>query len=98
MWLHHQLGETSDDIENLYTSHKDFLTSPGLLEVSVEMYIDPKRGSLKRDAWKKDFPGSARRLVTKVARQVEMNFDMHSMTKDQVYDLLPAEFDAWRSS
>lgn len=110
-WLHQQLGEnaarlflsrpmyqTSDDIEDLYTSHRDFLTSPALLEVSVEMYIDPKRGSLKRNAWKKDFPGSARRLVTKVMKQLEMNFDMHSMTKDQVYDLLPAEFDAWRSS
>lgn len=110
-WLQRQLGENasrlflsrpmyehSDAIEQLYTSDKDFLTTPALLEVSVEMYLDPDVGSLKRNALGKETPGSARRLATKVAKQLQMNFDMHSMSKEQVYRLLPPEFDAWRGS
>ncbi|MBM1817964.1 hypothetical protein [Pseudosulfitobacter pseudonitzschiae] len=109
-WLHRQLGETaarlflsrpmyehSDAIEQLYTSDKDFLTTPALLEVSVEMYLDAESGTMKKKALGKETPGSARRLATKVAKQLQMNFDMHSMTKEQVYTLLPAEFDAWRN-
>ncbi|WP_299894325.1 hypothetical protein [uncultured Ruegeria sp.] len=108
-WLHRQLGVTaarlflsrpmyehSDAIEQLYTSDKDFLTTPALLEVSVEMYLDAENGVMKKKALGKETPGSARRLATKVAKQLQMNFDMHSMTKEQVYCLLPAEFDAWR--
>ncbi|MBM1311016.1 hypothetical protein JQT66_12295 [Sulfitobacter mediterraneus] len=110
-WLHRQLGENaallflsrpmfehSDAIEQLYTSDKDFLTTPALLEVSLEMYLDAETGVMKRNALGKDTPGSARRLATKVAKQLQMNFDMHSMTKEQVYSLLPAEFDAWRAT
>lgn len=108
-WLHRQLGETaarlflsrpmyehSDAIEQLYTSDKDFLTTPALLEVSVEMYLDAESGAMKKKALGKETPGSARRLATKVAKQLQMNFDMHSMTKEQVYSLLPSEFDSWR--
>lgn len=108
-WLHRQLGETaarlflsrpmyehSDAIEQLYTSDKDFLTTPALLEVSVEMYLDAESGVMKKKALGKETPGSARRLATKVAKQLQMNFDMHSMTKEQVYSLLPAEFDDWK--
>jgi hypothetical protein len=109
-WLHRQLGENaarlflsrpmfehSDAVEQLYTSDKDFLTTPALLEVSVEMYLDAESGAMKRNALGKETPGSARRLATKVAKQLQMNFDIHSMTKEQVYSLLPSEFDAWRS-
>jgi hypothetical protein len=88
--------EHSDAIEQLYTSDKDFLTTPALLEVSVEMYLDAESGAMKKKALGKETPGSARRLATKVAKQLQMNFDMHSMSKEQVYSLLPAEFDAWR--
>ncbi|MEL7098928.1 MAG: hypothetical protein AAGM84_08880 [Pseudomonadota bacterium] len=108
-WLHRQLGETaarlflsrpmyehSDAIEQLYTSDKDFLTTPALLEVAVEMYLDEESGVMKKKALGKETPGSARRLATKVAKQLQLNFDMHSMTKEQVYSLLPAEFDDWR--
>lgn len=109
-WLHRQLGENaarlflsrpmyehSDAIEQLYTSDKDFLTTPALLEVSLEMYLDADRGVMKKNALGKDTPGSARRLATRVAKQLQMNFDMHSMTKAQVYELLPEEFDIWQS-
>ncbi|MES0871285.1 hypothetical protein [Pseudovibrio sp. SCP19] len=108
-WLHRQLGDTtaffflsrpmyqhSDVVEQLYTQDKDFVTTPALMEVAVEMYLDAESGAMKRKAIGRETPGSAWRLANRVAKQLQMNFDMHSMTKEQVYNLLPTEFDAWR--
>ncbi|SHN51065.1 hypothetical protein [Erythrobacter sanguineus] len=88
----------SDAIEQLYTQDRDFLSSKGLMKAAVEMYIDPKTGEMKRNALGKATPGSARRLATKIAKQLQMNYDLQSMGKDEIYALLPSEFDGWRSS
>lgn len=88
----------SDAMEQLYTQDRDFLASRGLMKVAVEMYIDPSTGTMKRNALGKATPGSARRLATQIAKQLQMNYDLQSMGKDEIYALLPAEFDAWRAT
>ncbi|KCZ83523.1 hypothetical protein HAD_13004 [Hyphomonas adhaerens MHS-3] len=110
-WLHRSFGEEvakfflsrppyahSDAIEQLYTQDRDFLASRGLMKAAVEMYIDPKTGTMKRNALGKATPGSARRLATKIAKQLQMNYDLYSMSKADIYALLPSEFDSWRPS
>ena len=86
----------SDAIEQLYTQDRDFLASKGLMKAAVEMYIDPETGEMKRNALGKATPGSARRLATKIAKQLQMNYDLQSMGKDEIYALLPPEFNDWR--
>lgn len=86
----------SDAMEQLYTQDRDFLASKGLMKAAVEMYIDPVTGMMKQNALGKTTPGSARRLATKVAKQLQMNYDLQSMGKEEIYALLPAEFDVWR--
>lgn len=88
----------SDAMEQLYTQDRDFLASKGLMKAAVEMYIDPETGTMKRNALGKATPGSARRLATKIAKQLQMNYDLQSMGKDEIYALLPSEFDDWRPS
>lgn len=108
-WLHRTMGkdvakfflsrplyEHSDAIEQLYTQDRDFLTSAGLMQAALEMYMDPKTGRMKSKALGEATGGSARRLATKIAKQLQMNFDLQSMTKDEIYPLLPAEFDSWK--
>lgn len=108
-WPHRQLSDNaarfflsrpmyqhSDVVEQLYTQDKDFATTPALVEVALEMYLDNESGVMKKNAIGRETAGSAWRLANRVAKQLQMNFDMHSMTKEQVYSLLPAEFDAWR--
>lgn len=108
-WLHRTMGvsvaqfflsrplyEHSDAVEQLYTQDRDFLTSPGLIEVALELYMDPKTGSMKAKALGETTGGSARRLATKIAKQLQMNYDLQSMTKDEIYPLLPPEFDPWK--
>ena len=110
-WLHRAFGKEvaqfflsrpvhahSDAIEQLYTQDRDFLASRGLMKAAVEMYIDPKTESMRRNALGELTPGSARRLATKIAKQLQMNYDLYSMDKDEVYALLPSEFDSWRPS
>lgn len=110
-WLRRAIGEEvakfflsrpphahSDAMEQLYTQDRDFLASKGLMKAAVEMYIDPTTGMMKRNALGKATPGSARRLATKIAKQLQMNYDLQSMGKDAIYALLPPEFDDWRSS
>ena len=108
-WLHRTMGqnvarfflsrplyEHSDAIEQLYTQDRDFLASKGLMDAALEMYMDPKTGTMKAKALGEATGGSARRLATKIAKQLQMNYDLQSMDKDEIYPLLPPEFDAWR--
>jgi hypothetical protein len=108
-WLQRSFGEEvakfflsrpvhahSDAMEQLYTQDRDFLASQGLMKAAVEMYIDVKTGTMKRNALGKSTPGSARRLATKIAKELQMNYDLQSMNKNEVYALLPPEFDSWR--
>lgn len=96
-FLSRPLYEHSDTIEQLYTQDRDFLASKGLMDVALEMYMDPKTGVMKPKALGEATGGSARRLATKIAKQLQMNYDLQSMGKDEIYPLLPPEFDAWRA-
>lgn len=109
-WLHRTMGEKvarfflsrplhnhSDAIEQLYTQDRDFLASKGLMDAALEMYMDPTTGAMKVNALGEATGGSARRLATKIAKQLQMNYDLQSMAKEEIYPLLPPEFDAWRT-
>jgi hypothetical protein len=110
-WLHRTMGqnvarfflsrplyEHSDAIEQLYTQDRDFLASKGLMDAALEMYMNPKTGTMKAKALGEATGGSARRLATKIAKQLQMNYDLQSMAKEEIYPLLPPEFDAWRTN
>ena len=56
------------------------------------MCLDPDSGAMRHNAIGKETPGSAKRIATKVTKQLLMILDLHSMTKEQMYGLLPAEF------
>lgn len=109
-WLHGRMGEDvarfflsqpvyvhSDTVEQMYTQDRDFLASKGLVQAAVEMYLDPVSGRMKRNALGQNTAGSARRLATKIAKQLQMTYDLHSLTKDEVFELLPYEFAGWRA-
>ena len=61
------------------------------------MYLDPESGAMKLNAIGKEASESARRLATKITKRLQLNFDIHSMIKEQAHDLLPTEFEVWRN-
>ena len=104
MALAHHLGIESvlrapaDELERDFKRWEFFdKTARVAGHADVEMYIDPKSGAMKRNAIGKETPESARRPAIKNTKRLQMNFDMHSMTKEQAHGLLPTEFDVWRN-
>ena len=60
-----------------------------------ELYWDPSRGRTKRGSGGKD-PGSPRRLMDYL-HQLELNYDLRSISTDRLLSFLPEEFDKYRS-
>jgi hypothetical protein len=73
-----------------------FITNKGIIEAANSLYFDDNRAIPKRGA-----AVTSRKLGTlfrfiDVVQQLDLNFDLHSMTGKQVLDLLPPEFTEWK--
>ena len=76
-------------------SRQDLIANRGVVEATLELYLDRKRRAPKhgcQDA--KGPPGSVRRLV-RVLQQLDVNYDVYGMSGKDIVSVLPEEFDAW---
>jgi len=109
VWLHRQLGDASaklflstelykmgEAIEKIYTREKDVTTIPSLMNACLLMYYDEDKKRLRAKATGNG-PGSAIRLASVVAKQLSVNFDLFTMTAEQLIELLPPEFNRWKT-
>jgi len=71
------------------------LRNSGVVEALDRLYFNAKTGRPKRGATTESRPGSVRRFIA-LMRQLEVNFDLYALGANEILDLLPAEFDAWR--
>ncbi len=84
--FHHQLA-----------ARQGLITNRGVMEAVHNLYYEaaahkPKHGSqVKRLA-----PGSFFRFIS-IIQQLDLNYDLYSMTGDEVIDLLPPEFNRWKT-
>jgi len=74
---------------------RDLITNRGLIEAIDLLYWDAKRGAPKRGATTDSRPGNLRRLIA-VVQQLDFNYDLYGMRAEEILQLLPAEFDAWK--
>jgi hypothetical protein len=74
---------------------RDLITNRGLIEAIDLLYWDVKRKRPKRGATTPSRPGNLRRLIA-VIQQLDFNYDLYGMCAEEILQLLPAEFDAWR--
>ena len=77
------------------TSRQDLIANRGVIEATIELYMDrkrrgPKPGSQQAQA----APGSIRRFV-RVLQQLDVNYDVYGMSGKDIVSLLPGEFDIW---
>ncbi len=87
-----QMGEAYREL----SCRQNLLSNRGVIEAANNLYYDEKRGQLKRgSAVKRPKAGSLRRFID-VVQQLDLTYDLHSMTGEQVLNLLPKEFDEWR--
>jgi len=77
-------------------SRQAFISNPAIIEAANLLYLDeraqgPKRGA--QDA--KQGPGTLGRFID-VVQQLDLNYDLYSMSAEAIVSLLPSEFDEWR--
>lgn len=86
----------SDSVE-VFAANQKIISHRNLIELIHKLYWDINLNKAKVGTANRDKPGHTRRLV-KVFDQLELTYDIYSMTADEVLELLPSEFDDWKSS
>jgi hypothetical protein len=82
--FHHQLAQ-----------RQSIITNKGLMEAATLLYFENSRGKPKRGAITRNRAGTVFRFID-VVQQLDLNYDLYSMTGEEVLQLLPAEFDRWQ--
>ena len=73
-----------------------FITNSGVIEAANLLYYDSSIGKPKFGATSKTGkPGTIFRFID-VIQQLDLTYDLYSMSGEEVLDLLPPEFDQWR--
>jgi hypothetical protein len=91
------LDKPGDFMEQL-ASRQEFITNRAIMGAAANLYFDQKNQRPKRGAAStKRKPGTLRRFVD-VVQQLDVTYDLYSMQPGELLQLLPKEFDAWKST
>jgi hypothetical protein len=82
--FHHQLAQ-----------RQSIITNKGLMEAAHLLYISNRESKPKFGAIAKNRAGTVYRFID-VIQQLDLNYDLYSMTGEEVLQLLPAEFNKWK--
>lgn len=83
-----------DFVEQL-ASRQERITNPAIIEDANSLYFNPKTGKPKRGAspnWRR--PGTLRRF-SDILDQLDLTYDLYSMSADNLVGLLPDEFSTY---
>jgi len=83
------------DLYEQLASRQEVVSNRALIELSTRIYFDTQKESLKRGAGGKG-PGSPRRLAD-IIQQFSRTWDLYAMTPQQLFSLLPSEFDKFKT-
>jgi hypothetical protein len=77
-------------------TRQNLITNRGVMEAAYMLFLNkatrqPKRGSLAR----KQSPGTLYRFIDLI-QQLDLTYDLYSMSGPEVLKLLPPEFDKWK--
>lgn len=75
-------------------SRQELVTNAAVVEAATRLYYDADKGRLKR-AGRARAPGSVRRFA-ELLTQLDVTWDLYSMSADELVAMLPPEFDRFR--
>jgi len=81
---HHQLAQ-----------RQSMVTNRGVMSAAAKLYFDYRKNKPKFGAIPKNKPGTLYRFID-VIQQLDLNYDLYSMSGNQILDLLPLEFNNWK--
>jgi hypothetical protein len=89
--LYNPVDESGDFLAQL-TGRSDFYRNRTIIETAKILYFDPVKKKPKRGAALKEHkPGTLRRFVD-VLYQLDLTYDLYSMSSEELIRLLPPEF------
>lgn len=89
------LDRPGDFVEQL-ASRQEFVQNKAIIEAASLLYFDDKSQRPKRGAAPTDHrPGTLRRFVD-VTNQLDLNWDLFSLSAEQLIRMLPAEFHPYK--
>ncbi len=94
IFLYSPVYEHNDFIEQ-FASRQFIISYPNIVETIRRLYLDADTNSPKRGAQSRTRKGNIRRFV-RVIQQLELTYDVYSISSDQILNLLPHEFTDWR--
>ena len=86
----------SGDYIGQFASRQFIISYKNIVEAIHRLYFDSQRGQPKRGAQTGTKQGNIRRFV-KVIQQFELTYDIYSMSAEKILNLLPPEFDGWKT-
>ncbi len=93
LFLHSPPNQHNDFMEQL-ASKQSIISGRSIMEVADRLYWDNVKKQPKTNASNRTKLGNVRRFVA-VIWQLEMTYDVYSMSADKILALLPAEFQQW---
>jgi len=94
VFLSSPIYEHNDFIEQI-ASRQFIISHPNLIEVFSILYFNKTSGKPKRGAQSRQRAGNIRRFVM-VIQQLELTYDIYSMSPEQIINILPQEFSEWK--
>jgi hypothetical protein len=84
------------DYNEQIASRQEIVTSSGLMKALDLLYFSEDTGLPKRGAATSGKVGGLRRFIA-IMQQLDLTYDLQSMTENELIDLLPKEFNKWKS-
>ena len=76
-------------------SRQTFISNDGIVEAAGMLYYDKSKGRPKAGALAHKKPGTLYRFI-KVMQQLDLTYDLYSLSGERIIEILPAEFTQWK--
>lgn len=86
------------DLFEQLASRQEIAACKGIIEAATILYWDADENKIKRGVRNKDGAGVLRRFVKATIPQFQMTYDLNSMRGEDVIQLLPKEYDKWKTA
>jgi hypothetical protein len=95
LFLYNPPWEINDFTERV-AANQFLISHVDVVEAIYSLYFDQSKGKPKPRATSRGVAGSVRSFI-RVFQQLELTYDVYSMSPEEIIDLLPSEFDYWKS-
>lgn len=86
---------TRGEITEQMMARQEILSSDGVMRLASYLYFDMHSGTFKKGAASRTSAGCVNRYVAWL-QQIQLTFDIFSISRDELAELLPPEFDRFR--